>query len=126
MGKVSLDPQSALAQRLRYLRSAKKLKQVDVATAVNISSRTYSNYARAYRMPDLRILTSLADFFNVSTDYLLGRTTLRYRYPKDKKALTNFINGNEAVLRVADSQLDNKALYDRNLFEDDQEETADN
>ncbi|NLV99456.1 MAG: helix-turn-helix transcriptional regulator [Clostridiaceae bacterium] len=126
MGKVSLDPQSALAQRLRYLRSAKKLKQVDVATAVNISSRTYSNYERAYRMPDLRILTSLADFFNVSTDYLLGRTTLRYRYPKDKKALTNFINGNEAVLRVADSQLDNKALYDRNLFEDDQEETADN
>ena len=126
MGKVSLDPQSALAQRLRYLRSAKKLKQVDVATAVNISSRTYSNYERAFRMPDLRILTSLADFFNVSTDYLLGRTTLRYRYPKDKKALTNFINGNEAVLRVADSQLDNKALYDRNLFEDDQEETADN
>ena len=123
---MSLDPQSALAQRLRYLRSAKKLKQVDVATAVNISSRTYSNYERAYRMPDLRILTSLADFFNVSTDYLLGRTTLRYRYPKDKKALTNFINGNEAVLRVADSQLDNKALYDRNLFEDDQEETADN
>lgn len=126
MGKVSLDPQDALAQRLRHLRSVKRLKQVDVASAVNISSRTYSNYERAYRMPDLRILASLADFFDVSTDYLLGRTTLFYRYPRDKKALSNIMNKQQAIFKVADSQLDHGALYDESLLEDDDETVADN
>ena len=126
MGKVSLDPQGALAHRLRYLRSVKKLKQVDVASAINISSRTYSNYERAYRMPDLRILASLADFYNVSTDYLLGRTTLHHCYPRNKKELANIMNGSEVIFKVADSQLDNEALYEEAFSETEEGEVQDN
>lgn len=126
MGKVSLDPQGALAHRLRYLRSVKKLKQVDVASAINISSRTYSNYERAYRMPDLRILASLADFFNVSTDYLLGRTTLPHCYPRNKKELEDVTNASVAIFKVADSQLDNEALYEEAFSETEEDEAEDN
>ena len=81
---------------------------------------------RSYRMPDLRILASLADFFDVSTDYLLGRTTLFYRYPRDKKTLNNIMNKQQAIFKVADSQLDHGALYDESLLEDDDETVADN
>ncbi|NLC40574.1 MAG: helix-turn-helix transcriptional regulator [Clostridiaceae bacterium] len=123
---MSLDPHGALAHRLRYLRSVRKLKQVDVASAINISSRTYSNYERAYRMPDLRILASLADFFNVSTDYLLGRTTYHYCYPRNKKELENIMNGSEAIFKVAESQLDNEALYEEAFSETDEDEAKDN
>ncbi|MDD2426925.1 MAG: helix-turn-helix transcriptional regulator [Eubacteriales bacterium] len=122
MGKASLDPQRALAHRLRLLRSDKKLRQADVAAALNISSRAYSNYERAYRMPDLRILSSLADYFNVSTDYLLGRTTLRYRYPLNLKALRNLTNGDGAVIKVAESQL----LPDTLTNEDEENESEGN
>ncbi|NLC39368.1 MAG: hypothetical protein GX763_00440, partial [Clostridiaceae bacterium] len=78
------------------------------------------------RMPDLRILASLADFFNVSTDYLLGRTTLPHCYPRNKKELENILNGSEAIFKVAESQLDNEALYEEAFSETDEDEAKDN
>lgn len=126
MVKLEIDPQRALAHRLRFLRSDKKLRQVDVATAINISSRAYSNYERAYRMPDLRILSSLADFYNVSTDFLLGRTNLFCRYPFDRKALTKLTSENDALIKVAETQLDSEVLYSEDEAEVKDEKAKEN
>ena len=65
---------TALVSRLGELKSSKKLMQKQVAEGVGIPLRTYQRYENGEREPSASIIISLADFFNVSADYLLGRT----------------------------------------------------
>ena len=61
-------------KRLLDLRTDKDLKQEDVAKILNTTKQSYSNYERGYRKLNIDDLMKLADFYNVSTDYILGRT----------------------------------------------------
>lgn len=63
-----------LGNRLRLLRTQKKLTQEDVAKIIGVARTTYAMYEQNSREPDNDTLQKLADFFEVSTDYLLGRT----------------------------------------------------
>ena len=69
--------------RLRDLREDNDLKQIDIANTLNTSQSTYSKYERGAREVPLDVLIKLADFYNTSVDYLLGRTNVREPYPKD-------------------------------------------
>jgi transcriptional regulator with XRE-family HTH domain len=60
--------------RLKALRKERKLTQIQVAEAVGVEQTTYGKYELEQRAPSNEVLQKLADFFNVSTDYLLGRT----------------------------------------------------
>lgn len=64
-------------KRLRELRKEKNLTQKDVANFLKISDRTIGYYESGQRKPDPETLQKIADFFNVSVDYLLGRTDIR-------------------------------------------------
>lgn len=64
----------ALVTRLDELKKDRKLMQKQIAEGVNLPVRTYRRYEKGEREPSASIIVSLADFFNVSTDYLLGRT----------------------------------------------------
>ena len=71
-------------QRLRDLREDMDLRQEDVAKILGISQTVYSRYERGYQTIPVNHLLRLADFYGVTTDYILGRTndsgrTLRYR-----------------------------------------------
>ena len=59
--------------RIRDLRESKGLRQIDVANATGIDQKTLSNYETGKTNPDSYALMELADFFNVSIDYLVGR-----------------------------------------------------
>lgn len=61
-------------QRLRNLREDNDLKQRELAAYLNCSQRTYSNYELGQRDIPTDVLIRLANFYNVSTDYLLGLT----------------------------------------------------
>lgn len=63
-----------LKNRLIKLRTGKGLSQYDLAKTLNLSRGQISNYELGSRQPDYETLTKIADFFNVSTDYLLCRT----------------------------------------------------
>ena len=63
-----------LAERLRLLRDEKGLSRDKVAKAVGIVSRTYQRYENGEREPEVSVFCKLADFFDVSLDYLAGRT----------------------------------------------------
>ena len=63
--------------RLKELRKEKKLSQEDLGKVMNISGRTISYFEAGERSPSPEILNKLADVFNVSVDYLIGRTNLR-------------------------------------------------
>lgn len=68
-----------LSQRLRECRKAKGLSQMQVATYCDITEKAYQNYELMTREPRIEILVRIADLFEVSLDYLVGRT--------DQKAL---------------------------------------
>lgn len=59
--------------RIRELREKMGLRQIDVATSTGIDQKTLSNYETGKTNPDSYALIQLADFFDVSIDYLVGR-----------------------------------------------------
>ena len=65
---------SKLSERLIQLKTERKLLQKDIAKGSNIALRTYQYYERAEREPSASTLIALADYFNVSLDYLTGRS----------------------------------------------------
>lgn len=65
---------SAFSQRLTQLRKERGLSQVAFAKEVGVSSRAYQDYEYGKREPQLTTLVRMADFFDVSLDYLAGRT----------------------------------------------------
>ena len=62
-----------MKEKLKQLRKEKKLTLKQIAEELNISVSAYSNYEQGIRLPNYDILLKIADFFDVSTDYLLGR-----------------------------------------------------
>lgn len=61
------------ADKLRELRKAKGLTQPEFAKAFNVAFGTVSMWETGKRQPDFQTLTRLAEFFGVTTDYLLDR-----------------------------------------------------
>ena len=60
--------------RLKELRNSKELTQKQMAKTFNITERGYQNYEMGKSTPNFEVLVSLADFFDISLDYLTGRT----------------------------------------------------
>lgn len=63
-----------LFQRLRDLREDRDLRQEDVAEILGISQTVHSRYERGFQTIPVIHLLKLADYYKVSTDYILGRT----------------------------------------------------
>jgi transcriptional regulator with XRE-family HTH domain len=62
-----------LADNLKISRHKAGLTQEQVANKLGLSIGTISGYERGYRKPDPDTLNNLADLYNVTTDFLLGR-----------------------------------------------------
>lgn len=67
-------------RRIKDLREDKDLKQRQLAEYLNCSQQVYSNYELGQRDIPTDVLIRLADFYNVSIDYLLGQTKNPKRY----------------------------------------------
>ena len=66
-----------LQERLRLLRKEKNLKQEDAARLLDISLSSYCRYEQGLRYPNAKVLWKIADFYEVTVDYLIGRTDER-------------------------------------------------
>lgn len=62
------------SNRLKSLRLSRDIKQKDISDAVGITLRAYQYYETATKEPTMSKLAALADYFDVSIDYLVGRT----------------------------------------------------
>lgn len=67
-------------ERIRTLREDADLTQKEVGNAVNVPQRTYAYYESGQRMIPPHVLCALADFYDVSVDYLLDRTNNKTPY----------------------------------------------
>lgn len=65
---------NTFGMRLKELRENMNLTQTELASNFNITPPSISQYEKDVRSPDYELLIKIADFFDVSTDYLLGRT----------------------------------------------------
>lgn len=116
---------------LAELRKDKHLLQKDLADFLKISVGTVSNYETGAHEPDFETLCKLADFFQVSTDYLLGRTNLPYDVKKLNEPLRNGItisdishtlmnmgpDNQEAVLQYMELlTYKNRMIAERNIY----------
>lgn len=61
----------------KELREEKNITQKDLAKQLNVTDRLIRYYETGERMPPADILGKIADFFDVSVDYLLGRTNIK-------------------------------------------------
>ncbi len=68
--------------RLREIREDNDLLQKDIAKVLEIKQQQYSEYEIGKRLIPINYLSNLADFYNTSIDYLLGKTDKREAYPK--------------------------------------------
>ena len=71
-------------ERLKKLREFEKINQTELAKELGISQNTYSQYETGARQPSLEMLIKLAEFYFVSTDYILGLTDNPEPYLKRK------------------------------------------
>lgn len=100
----------SFASVFKELRTKSGLTQQDMADKLQISRSSIGMYESGEREPSFELLESIADFFNVDMDYLLGRT--------DKTTLCPETIGyylNEETAKVAQSIFENKEL--RLLFD---------
>jgi transcriptional regulator with XRE-family HTH domain len=73
-------------QNLAKLRKEKNLSQYKLAELMNLSRGQIANYEQGSREPDFETLERFADFFDVSIDYLLGRTEKQKLAPQEEDA----------------------------------------
>lgn len=71
---------SVFSNRLRMLRKSRKVSQTRLAKALGYGYTAIANYESGRNEPSLGDLRRIADFFDVSADYLLGRTDDQYSH----------------------------------------------
>lgn len=71
-------------ERIRNLREDKDLRQVDIANYLYITQTSYSRYEAGNHSIPIEVFIKLAQFYNVSIDYLVGETDIKKRYPEKK------------------------------------------
>lgn len=89
---------------IKELRTKYGKTQEDIAKYLEVAPQTIYKYEKGINQPDLNTLSKLAEYFNVSTDYLLGRTNIPSTIAtfddlidisgidtEDKKAIMRFI-----------------------------------
>jgi transcriptional regulator with XRE-family HTH domain len=62
-----------ISERIKAIRESKGYNQVEFAQKLRLSKQTISNYETGARQPGLDIVLNIANTFNISTDYILGR-----------------------------------------------------
>lgn len=87
----------SLGNRIRYLREKGNISQIDFAKKIGVSNTVLSRYESGDRKPDYDTLQLIADFFEVSTDFLLGRTDISAltQQEKDEVEFQAFANDPE-------------------------------
>ena len=80
---------TTFGQRLRRARKSKDITLQELADKLNTNKSTLSRYENNKREPKLDLIKDLADYLNVSVDYLLGRSNVKRSENEIKQALEN-------------------------------------
>lgn len=103
-----------IAQTLMNLRELNSLTQIEVANHLHLSSSTISHYESGITVPPTEIIFRLAEFYNVTTDYILGRCTskanLNDTYTKKLNSKLTIGDAVEVMVKMTDSEKEHFAF----------------
>ena len=106
-------------ERLRDLREEKDITRYALANILNVSYSTISKYETNIRFPDKEALIKIADFFDVSLDYLLCRSTTRETADKIlNKSKEQFLVRSPENIYSADEDLAPEAIEEIEKFKE--------
>ncbi|MFB1100851.1 helix-turn-helix domain-containing protein [Terribacillus sp. JSM ZJ617] len=91
--EVALIVENILGERIAALREKKDIKQYDLADRIGLTKYQLNRYEKGHSNPDPDIIVKLADFFDVTTDYLLGKSNSPKKTEEDE--LESFISDPE-------------------------------
>ncbi|MDS1004989.1 helix-turn-helix transcriptional regulator [Clostridium sporogenes] len=108
-----MDIKKVIGDRIKQERLARNLNQPELAKKLNVAKGTVSNWENGNRTPDSEMLSKLATFFDVTIDYLLGRTDYpqgiisetdinghHYEFELDKKIFPNGLTYEQIVEKL--------------------------
>lgn len=70
---MSIDMEILIVERIKDLMMTERLSQYALAKSINVSQSTICNWLNGKKEPRVESLWKLADFFDVSVDYIIGR-----------------------------------------------------
>lgn len=85
------------AERLRTLRKSRSKTQRDMADMLNIRRSTYGEYERGVILPPTDKIQTLADYFNVTVDYLIGKEEIKEDVSKQLNTLLTQLKGSKQL-----------------------------
>lgn len=91
-----INKNAEFPSKLRKLRENKGISQISFAKGIGITKSTASLYERGDNVPDIKTLAKIAQFYNVSSDYLLGLT----KDPTPKPAAANDLGLSPAAINI--------------------------
>lgn len=77
--------ENILGKRIKELRESKDVSQLELSKHLNISNTTLSQYETGKRIPSDEIKIKIAQYFNVSIDYLFGQSNIKNPYANNEK-----------------------------------------
>ncbi|MCX7746908.1 MAG: helix-turn-helix domain-containing protein [Clostridia bacterium] len=103
---------ASFGERLKLLREEKGKTQQEIAELLGLSRSALSKYEHNDREPDRQAVAMLTDYFDVSVDYLFGRTNVRNHYSQNDKVeqLMKDKNFLGLVTKIIENDLDIEAI----------------
>lgn len=92
--------ENVLGKRIKELREDVELTQLEFSKILNISNSTLSQYEAGNRMPGDEIKKAIAEYFNVSLDYLMGASNVRNPYKDNKEEIYPAVNDVEEAMKI--------------------------
>ncbi len=100
-----------MLERLSELRKNRKWSLQDTADRLGIAKSTYAGYENGYRLPSLQSLSKIADLFDTSVDYILGRTE-NSQQNKDVIDITKLLKDPDQTLLIDGEALSTEEIID--------------
>lgn len=96
--------------RIKSLRKQKNYSQTELAKILNLSQSTIAYYEKEQKQPSYEVLCKIANLFDVSTDYLLGRTDVPYTYAEGLLLNEKNLNKDELLSKFQFKKADGEEI----------------
>ena len=93
---------------IRDIRTDRDMSQADVATVLGTTQQHYSKYENGENEMPIRVLIALADYYDVSVDYLLGRPTGKAGYDFQNIKINTVTTAGKLVSEILDLEPSNR------------------
>ncbi|WP_461206420.1 helix-turn-helix domain-containing protein [Clostridium sp. DL1XJH146] len=108
---------NGLGRKIKEERLSRKLSGEDLGKILGVTRTAISNWENGKRIPDITTIMSLADYFDVSIDYLMDRSMLknsnviRYSFKTNDTFITYDVNVRNLITHLEDAGFDIPKLF---------------